>query len=1145
MIFNGISFPNEIIDAIKDKRIVVFAGAGASVDKPTCLPTFEKLAKEIAEDTGRVLGKSDSCEVFLGSLKSKGIDVNSQAAEILSKACLEHNKLHEIILDVFLNQDDIRIVTTNYDKMFEQACNSKAYSIPVYSAPALPLGSDFSGVVHIHGIVDKPKYMVVTDEDFGRAYLTEGYATRFLVELFKNYIVLFVGYSYNDTILRYLTRAMSREDCNPKYILTDDKKSDWNALGINPVIFPKRCFAVMREGLAAVGMYSKRGLIEWKHQFLSLKNPPSNDLTADSEIDYCLENIERSRVFANSIHGEKWLEFLDRKGVFSNCFSNVSVFTTEDILWANWLVDNFVCVNDNAFKRLVLNHNGTINRQLANLLFRKLINSASDATVLNEYISLFETYLEDSWMISQIIKKSISVNSIAVAFQLLKKLFSIGLKMKKSFWPYSDGIEFVHFFCGEYYLVNDTWELAKEKVLEKFSWEVLQFAKEKILELHFRYAQVNQASKEQEPWELASMDIEGNKSHYRDDSLCVLTQMYFDAFTSIENQNSLSLQVEIINDLSTESILLRRISLKVLRETNVFSPEEKLSIVLDNELLNFGLGKEQVFLLVKSISDVLSPNKIDLLLDEIERLYPNDDIYDAHAIYNWCIWLARTISNNRIDEMVIRLQQEYGFEPSEHPELSMITSSSEWIPDKSPVSEEKLKLMPVNEVAELLQSFDEHTIDGPSRLGLLRAFSNSSLRDYQWTKSVMQTLFTYPTIREDIWQIWFSSTRNLEFSVDDNLDLLTLLVANIDKIKYKNGIAEYLLYIVKNDSVKDNFDKYEERLLDCSNKIWNKRGTIELTSGRLVDATLNTTIGNIIFSWIYMVSYVKDSSIPEKYSVCFQQALNLHSTERRISICMLVGHLNFFIYRDRTWSGSHLLPLLTSRNKEVFVSAWDGVIHFSGRINKDTANIVTPIYYKALKRIKWLDGDIEKSFIDLFLILLIYVVENPTLKFIPEFYRCSNEKQHREFVSSIKYRFKEMDEAERKNWWDKWLKRFINNRKNNKPVELSIKENEGLINLLPVMDDLFPAAVDIICKGLLPNQVDNLLWFSLKDSNLTSKYPSSVAKLTTRLLNSINSLGYEAAYIKQIAEEIISHISDKEKKQLLEALLKWNINIDE
>ena len=210
MYIDEINFPNEIIEAIRNNNLVVFAGAGASVDAPTSLPNFEDLAEKIAEGTGEILEDNDTCEAFLGYLKSKDIDVNKQAAELLSGTCLKHNQTHEAIIDLFVDPSQIRIVTTNYDQMFEQVVESRGLCIPVYNAPALPLGNDVEGIIHVHGNINNPNYMVLTDEDFGKAYLTEGYAARFLIKLFQSYTILFIGYSYNDTILRYLTRAMNR-----------------------------------------------------------------------------------------------------------------------------------------------------------------------------------------------------------------------------------------------------------------------------------------------------------------------------------------------------------------------------------------------------------------------------------------------------------------------------------------------------------------------------------------------------------------------------------------------------------------------------------------------------------------------------------------------------------------------------------------------------------------------------------------------------------------------------------------------------------------------------------------------------------------------------------------------------------------------
>ena len=64
--------------------------------------------------------------------------------------------------------------------------------------------------------------MVLTDADFGRAYLTEGWARRFLVELFRQFTVLFVGYGHNDTVMNYLARALPESDVAKRFALTGE-----------------------------------------------------------------------------------------------------------------------------------------------------------------------------------------------------------------------------------------------------------------------------------------------------------------------------------------------------------------------------------------------------------------------------------------------------------------------------------------------------------------------------------------------------------------------------------------------------------------------------------------------------------------------------------------------------------------------------------------------------------------------------------------------------------------------------------------------------------------------------------------------------------------------------------------------------------
>ena len=200
-----------MIGAIRDGELVVFAGAGVSKGQPAGLPLFDELACKIAEICGETRRTGEAIDQFLGRLVSEnGNKVNKIAAQLLTETNPEPTDLHRDLLRLFKGEAGaVRLVTTNFDLLFEAAASELFGSDPtVFRASALPRGDEFTGIVHVHGDVTVDTDMVLTDKDFGRAYLTGGWARRFLVALFQNKPVLFVGYSHSDTIMEYLARAI-------------------------------------------------------------------------------------------------------------------------------------------------------------------------------------------------------------------------------------------------------------------------------------------------------------------------------------------------------------------------------------------------------------------------------------------------------------------------------------------------------------------------------------------------------------------------------------------------------------------------------------------------------------------------------------------------------------------------------------------------------------------------------------------------------------------------------------------------------------------------------------------------------------------------------------------------------------------------
>ena len=85
---------------------------------------------------------------------------------------------------------------------------------------------------------------------FGLAYLTERWAARFVSELFRNYLVCFVGYSINDPVLRYMMDALAADrmlgentpqayalgDCEPGQECRQDDMNG-TAKGVIPILY--------------------------------------------------------------------------------------------------------------------------------------------------------------------------------------------------------------------------------------------------------------------------------------------------------------------------------------------------------------------------------------------------------------------------------------------------------------------------------------------------------------------------------------------------------------------------------------------------------------------------------------------------------------------------------------------------------------------------------------------------------------------------------------------------------------------------------------------------------------------------------------------------------------------------------------------
>ncbi len=266
---NGPDIPDALLQAHEEGRVVFFCGAGISY--PAGLPSFKGLVDKIYSLLGttfkpieRVAYSRKQFDATLDLLERRIPGQRFALRKELEKALQPKLKgkgatdTHKALLQLARNREGVlRLVTTNFDRIFERVADLSKLSVNSYAAPMLPIpkNSRWNGLVYLHGLLPESadeselNRLVLTSGDFGLAYLTERWAARFVSELFCNYVVCFVGYSIDDPVLRYMMDALAADRvlgevtptafalCDYRPGQENSKTIEWEAKGVVPILY--------------------------------------------------------------------------------------------------------------------------------------------------------------------------------------------------------------------------------------------------------------------------------------------------------------------------------------------------------------------------------------------------------------------------------------------------------------------------------------------------------------------------------------------------------------------------------------------------------------------------------------------------------------------------------------------------------------------------------------------------------------------------------------------------------------------------------------------------------------------------------------------------------------------------------------------
>lgn len=211
------NWPSSLITELAHRRCIIFLGSGISAgslsaDNTKSPPTWNILLKKMID---LISNDFDEQKHVIENLISK--DKYLEAAEVIYELIpkpdyhklirdeldlpkFAPSKIHEIILSL----DPKIIITTNYDKIYDNFCTTgtavDGYNVSKYYEQHLVsnLRSPIRIIIKAHGCVSDPSKIVLTKSQYFQARKDYSNFYKILDALFITHTIIFLGYSLND-----------------------------------------------------------------------------------------------------------------------------------------------------------------------------------------------------------------------------------------------------------------------------------------------------------------------------------------------------------------------------------------------------------------------------------------------------------------------------------------------------------------------------------------------------------------------------------------------------------------------------------------------------------------------------------------------------------------------------------------------------------------------------------------------------------------------------------------------------------------------------------------------------------------------------------------------------------------------------------
>ena len=1154
MILDPLDIPDELLEAQEQGRLVVFAGAGVSRGTPSDLPDFKGLAVSVAKGTQfeKELSKHEHrLDRYFGEMVRGGVAVESEVRERIGNPASLPADLHRWILDLFPEQKNIRIVTTNFDTHFNSVLAERKLQCDQYFAPALPLGRSFRGIVYLHGsLLRKDDPLVLSDEDFGRAYMTEGWARDFLRGMFDTYTTLFIGYSHTDPPVEYLARGMSAIRVAPRYALVSKGDEDWwNSLKVKPITFEKpggdADFSELGRGLHAWAQFSKDQPTDIAQKVRDILRSPPEMKPAKSQsslLAHCLGRKDECHFFTSEATGWRWVEWANEQGLLKPLFGpGPTEFNEPHGQLALWLARMLISEPSDKGLLLVAEHGGAPGRVLWLCLCRRLWpyeNPDFTSPIIQKWLLLLVSSCPDmhkrelGHLLAPVTKAAPKTLGL-VLFRFLTNLrvtVSSGWTFDVSATPDSFSTrpkaDFDLVLVGESFHLEQSWETAFKPLIPELGREYLHVLNDRLREMYAILRAAEKADERHDPWSMRG-SIRERDAYREHRNASLVLDCLLDVVEEMSEKNG-GLPAGYIEEwLSADVPTLIRVGLLSLYLEKSRASSQKVTLLIERALLYpsvYGAEHETYALLVRCYPELTPEERAELWrhIDEGPK-YPCPEGVETKEWSKHCQhetdkltgWLATRNKDCPLATDALKRLKARAPEFREHDVVDRAISTSGVIDmGQSPKSAADLLSQKIDSQIEFLLTYKgESWPSGVTRAGLVATVGDACAQNTQWAISLFEELDRRQEWESDLWQGAFWRLRLSSVPAEKLSWLLDVLDKHFAKSPQLQGLTFFLFNGVEFSDQKAPPDETLQRMIRISVHIWQQirtaeaKKTDEFEKTEWTNHAINHPAGHIVEFWLKAWSFLRsksgdaNSGWPEWMHAPLEDIVAGCSYAAQLGRVILGNQMPFVHAIDPLWTRGRLFPQFnfSQVGDEAFL-LWEPHIKY-GQLSRDLIIEMFPIYRQAFLRFRNVQNVLAvQLYKHIAVIVYSCLVDVNQDGWLNEFLLGLTEEQRASWANQMEFVLRDFPSDRKETIWNKWMRNYWQGRLHGKPCKLAVKEAGEMVEWALAMEPVFASVVELVVQGpTVENRIGNVL-FHLERGTLVQTQSGAVIQLLKWLL---------------------------------------------